>query len=275
MILPGSKSWFFAFVLYCLSTMMASSTSESHNNDLLSSAICSSFMTTNVAFDVSSDVLDSLRNRWMTVVCPLLRDDPSDRCWWWWDRIVSLHSAPDRRYHTLVHLYEMMGLLDILEQSRNPIMILAVFFHDAIYNAKSSTNEEDSAKLFQEFCADVHESSSDIEASVVRYILLTKSHIVPQDSDDCNLALFLDVDMAVLGKEGDAYLHYAGLIRQEYNFVERSVYCEKRAEILTSFLRESQIFASMPMRVALEQQARGNLRKEIELLSSGIIPGES
>jgi predicted metal-dependent HD superfamily phosphohydrolase len=255
--------------------MITNGTNASNNNDQLSFAISSSFMTTNVAFDVSSDVVDSLRKRWMTVVSPLLRDDASIRCWWWWDRIVSLHSAPDRRYHTLMHLHEMMGFLDIMKQSRNPIMILAVFFHDAIYDAKSSTNEEESAKLFQEFCADVHASNSDIEASVVQYILLTKSHIVPQDSDDFTLALFLDIDMAVLGKEESAYLHYAGLIRHEYHFVERSVYCEKRAEVLTSFLRESQIFASAPMREALEEQARRNLLKEIELLKSGIIPGEA
>ena len=249
---------------------MTTSSADESGNDL-TSAISSSFMTKNVEFDAPGDVVAALKERWTTVVAPLFRKDTFS----WWNRIVSLHSEPDRAYHRLMHLQEMMGFVDLVRQSSNQIVILAVFFHDAIYDAKSATNEEDSAKLFQEFCRDTQCKNEELEARVVQYILLTKSHKIPQDDDDPNLALFLDIDMAVLGKEEHAYLHYAGLIRQEYKFVDRSVYCEKRAEILETFLEESHIFVSKPMREALEQRARGNLRKEIELLTSGMIPGEA
>lgn len=249
--------------------------STKNTNDELLSAISSSFMAKNVDFDSPSQhVVESLKARWTTIVCPPLFRNDTTTMGRWWDRIVNLHSAPDRRYHTLVHLFEMMGYVDLVEQSTNPTMILAVFFHDAIYDATSGTNEEDSANLFREFCNDMHCRDAEIVSSVIRYILQTKSHVIPKDGCDRNLALFLDIDMAVLGKDEPAYLHYASLIRQEYHFVEQSVYCEKRANILSTFLGEKDIFASQLLNEALEPQARHNLRMEIELLKAGAIPGE-
>ncbi len=188
---------------------------------------------------------------------------------------MNLYTTPDRRYHTLVHLFEMVRYVDLVQQSANPIMILAVFFHDAIYNAKSATNEEDSANLFLEFCKDMQCGDEEIASTVVRYILQTKSHAIPKYDCDPNLALFLDIDMAVLGKNEHAYLHYASLIRQEYHFVDRSIYCKTRADILSNFLVASHIFGSNLMREALELKARKNLSKEIELLRAGVIPGEA
>ena len=61
------------------------------------------------------------------------------------------------------------------------------------------------------------------------------------DSDDnSNLLNFLDADMAVLGKQPAAYDHYAALIRKEYQHVPHDTYCEKRADILESFLGEGE-----------------------------------
>ena len=113
-------------------------------------------------------------------------------------------------------------------------------------------------------------------SEVEKYILRTKHHIISEeDVVDPNLATFLDIDMAVLGKDEAAYLHYASLIRQEYHFVEQSVYCEKRSNILSAFLGQTHIFASPSMRNALESRARRNLQREIRLLKAGTIPGES
>jgi predicted metal-dependent HD superfamily phosphohydrolase len=59
---------------------------------------------------------------------------------------------------------------------------------------------------------------------------------------------FLTLTWQPPGDEESAYGHYAELIRHEYHFVERSAYCEKRAEStdMLSF-GELKIFASAPM----------------------------
>ena len=96
--------------------------------------------------------------------------------------------------------------------------------------------------------------------------------------------------MAVLGKQPQAYQHYAALIRREYQFVPQHVYCSKRAEILESFASslgsggveggnipdrsEKTVFFTSSMRDAFEETAIQNLREEIASLKRGQIPKE-
>jgi predicted metal-dependent HD superfamily phosphohydrolase len=115
---------------------------------------------------------------------------------------------------------------------------------------------------------------------VVTLIQATEKHQVVPPGDDDHVVeeslqqVFLDLDMAVLGKRTDAYLAYAALIRQEFDFVPRDVYCEKRAAILGSFLQQPRIYPSNLFHHALEEQARRNLQTEIDMLNRGIINGE-
>ena len=69
-------------------------------------------------------------------------------------------------------------------------------------------------------------------------------------------------------------MKYAGQIRQEYIHVPQELYCSKRAEVLTSFLANSRIYASEYYAQKLEASARANIAAEIELLGKGIIPHE-
>ena len=253
----------------------------------------------------------------------------------WFDKLVTLHSDSARFYHTLSHLEEMFGFTDILTQlpynnntdTNNKLMylnevdkatvILAVFFHDAIYHVKSDSNEEDSANLLGDFlcqiksackshmdqlqhCTNNQSQEHEWESFRIRttsYILATKSHsnenltLTPQlslllkDEQEHKrylfcLAILLDADMAVLGKEPTAYQQYAGAIRKEYEYVPRDTYCSKRAEILESFLvsftnKNKYVFSTIYMKDALEQKARDNLKQEIISLRNGIIPQEN
>jgi predicted metal-dependent HD superfamily phosphohydrolase len=185
---------------------------------------------------------------------------------------------------------------------------LAIFFHDVVYDPQSNQNEKDSAKLFDVFCKEINNNtttndddddddnrdssssniSTTIHEQVVTLILATEGHqvLLPDDDDEITIpssssllvllqGLFLDLDMAVLGKDQDAYLAYAGLIRREYSFVPRHVYCEKRAEILQGFLENRpRIYLSPPFHRALEEAARRNLQEEIKWLQTGVIPGD-
>ena len=260
----------------------------------------------------ANDEIHKVIHRWSTALYNRMCPD-ADGC-----------KTPIRRYHTPIHLEEMFGYVDILlshvddilqleenlertqqgqererekrrslNRSKDDIeatMILSIFFHDAIYDPKSSINEEDSAALYRTFASEITCAiatmnsipattnfpclSSFDHGRVEQYILATKQHNVPPCADIC-LKLFVDVDMAVLGKDEGAYEAYAKLIREEYIHVERNVYCEKRSQVLSSFVdNEKPIFASKVMRDAFEDKARRNIVREIELLSKGIFPGE-
>jgi len=211
----------------------------------------------------------------------------------WFDRLWQLHSEdPARHYHTGVHLQEMLLYFRlVLNEQRDTAdaeslvmpsdetpILLAIFFHDAIYDAKSGSNEEESAALFETFAREVtlsaEPSGAVVTEKVLQYIRATQKHKVKLDNP-FDLALFLDLDMAVLGKEPKAYRSYAALVRKEYAFVPRDLYCEKRSDILESFLQQQPVvYGTSLFRSAFEERARCNLRDEIDSLRRGSIYGE-
>ena len=253
----------------------------------------------------------ALRNRWDTSIYFISKIDRDKfpKCETiinrWFNKLCDLHSEPDRYYHTLCHLEEMFALVDILltqlkeDLSKHSscdgidfnlytgIVHQSIFFHDAIYNAKSATNEEDSAALFKQFAQELSEAvddsltiSKEIVMIIDKFIIATKSHVLDEDMNDVQiefLKIFLDADMAVLGKQSDAYNYYAAMIRKEYQHVPRDVYCTKRAEILESFVgkigqKEKTVFTNKYMLESLENRAVENLKNEISILKSGCIP---
>lgn len=228
--------------------------------------------TRNCEFRATSTTLQALRTYWN-------RCSNNDE---WFHRLWDMHTSHTRHYHTAVHLLEMCELLDIVastEQIESSLdttsMLLAIFFHDAVYDAKSKTNEEDSAELFSSFAKTVNLDPL-VASKVSNWILATKTH-QPQHSavsdDALSLQLFLDLDMAVLGKTAQAYAEYARLIRCEYSFVPLDTYCTTRAKVLELFLQQPTIYGNDHMRNALEVRARDNLASEIQMLRTGIIPG--
>lgn len=257
----------------------------------------------NASFDPTEkkDLRNELKREWdasFQELDEIQANGNKDKLDKWFDKLFQQHNETGRYYHTTVHLMEMMRywnavVAEDLSLSKHSLAIcFATFFHDAVYDPKSSTNEEDSAKLFEEFCSDamgIQQIPSDdadnrvakVASLVLTLILATKKHevILNEALSDAEIDLqkmFLDIDMSVLGKHENAYLAYAGCIRKEYSFVETSVFCEKRAEILTGFLEEKkQIFLSDLFHKASEAQARSNLKREIELLKQGSIPGEA
>ena len=276
----------------------------------------------------------------------------------WYDKIVHHYNESHRAYHNLIHVEDILSSIDVLldvptttttKSTTSPdnnhnhpsmmeksyaIFTLAAFFHDAIYNPKSSTNEKDSANLFLEFVSElitcvvsattstlgkewkkkddyydydirqsIHllfESKNTMITHIKQCILATATHISSanqaRQSNNYIVATFLDADMSILGRDSIQYDKYAASIRKEYEFVEKTEYCEKRAEILESFLplmmntdeadaitmtsktKEKQhyyIYATDMGRLLWEDRARLNLRREIDTLRRGVIPCES
>ena len=208
----------------------------------------------------------------------------------WFERIWELHVNKGRAYHTAVHLDEMLSYFELLCGTEKPMstgdkniaegeraIILSTFFHDAIYDGTSSTNEEDSAQLFQEFAGAAGWTPSSPSASLVQrvvdMILATKKHTASPSEDPFELLLFLDLDMSVLGKQPDAYRAYTACIRTEYIHYPKEAYCQGRASILASFLQQQHIFATSLFRAAFETQARSNIEQEIAELKAGRIYG--
>lgn len=182
-----------------------------------------------------------------------------------WLEIFTKYSEPKRHYHNIAHLENMIADLASVQHliSDWPTTLFAVYYHDIVYKATSSTNEEDSAKIAQQRLSEFGYPTEKIQ-KCTNMILATKSHERATDSDTNFL---IDADMAVLGKNPDIYQEYRGNVRKEYSIYPDFVYNSGRAKVLQHFLKSESIFKTDFFRDMYETQARANIAAEIADLS--------
>jgi predicted metal-dependent HD superfamily phosphohydrolase len=190
------------------------------------------------------------------------------------DAVIARYDGPKRHYHCLPHIAAMLADVATHADSRHDrdILVLAVLYHDAIYDATRSDNEAMSAGLAREQLAALGCLSKTV-ARVVELILATRHADVAHSDDDHDKALLLDVDLAILGASVDAYAVYAQAIRQEYAHVADADYRAGRARVLNAFLGRSWIYATPDLRARWESSARANLAGEIATLAAGSCAG--
>ena len=94
----------------------------------------------------------------------------------------------------------------------------------------------------------------------------TASHLDGPASGD--LAIFLDIDLAVLGRSPSTYAQYAEGIRHEYCHVGHAAFSKGRAEVLKGFAAHEHLYFTERARAELETQARANIASEIQQLVS-------
>jgi predicted metal-dependent HD superfamily phosphohydrolase len=178
-----------------------------------------------------------------------------------------MYSEPHRCYHNLAHIEDCLGEFDRAKQlATDPTAVeLAIWFHDAVYDPRAADNEERSAELAKDWLSDVHASDA-LTDSVGRLILATKNHEASLHAD---AALLVDVDLSILGKPPEQFWEYERQIREEYAWVEKSVFAAKRAEILRRFLARERIYQTDIFH-RIEAQARANLRASVQRLSDGL-----
>lgn len=174
--------------------------------------------------------------------------------------LIARWNEPHRRHHNQRHLDEVLAALAVLREAgvefdERPV-VLAAWFHDAIYEPFSATNEEDSAALARELL----DGDPDRD-EVARLVELTKSH-EPSAGDRNGVALS-DADFAVLGADAARYDEYATNIRTEFAQVPPEIFRAKRRELLTEFLDRPDIFVSEPAKRQWERLARNNIAREV------------
>ncbi len=170
--------------------------------------------------------------------------------------LFTLYSESQRYYHTTQHIVECLDYFYFVKNKLDdPIAVeLAIWFHDAIYDPKSSDNELQSALLMQKSC-ETYIDENTIK-KVFQWILATQKHEASQEKD---LNYLLDIDLAILGSNPTRFAEYEQQIQQEYAWVNAEIYKIKRAEVLGYFYQMQPIYQTTFFNKLLEQQAKVNL----------------
>ena len=182
-----------------------------------------------------------------------------------WDEIVSHYSEKHRRYHTLKHLESVFELLkEVKPYLRNWNAIrFAVFYHDIIYDASRSDNEEQSAILAENRLSELKLEETLI-TKVYNLISSTKTH---ESNGNSDADFLLDADLSILGENEVRYQVYSAMIREEFNIYADNLYVPGRIKVLNHFLTKEYIYKTEMFRAKYEKQARTNLREELNSLN--------
>ncbi|MCF6132774.1 HD domain-containing protein [Flavobacterium wongokense] len=178
-----------------------------------------------------------------------------------WLEIFTKYSEPKRHYHTISHLEAIINDLNPIKENIEDwdTTLFAVFYHDIIYKASSSTNEADSAKLAMQKLSEIGYPAVKI-AKCANMILATKSHERSEDSDTNYLT---DADLAILGSSQYDYQKYTEQIREEYSIYPDFMFNTGRKKALQHFLEMETIYKTEPFSVKYEKQARININEEL------------
>lgn len=182
--------------------------------------------------------------------------------------LIARWAEPHRRYHTTDHLTAVLDHVEVLAgHTEDPdAVLLAAWFHDAVYRPDRSENEERSARLAERALPEAGVPDS-ITAEVARLVRLTVTHHPVEGDRDG--AVLCDADLAVLAGDPTAYAEYAAAVREEYGFVPDDAFRAGRADVLRQLLRLPRLFRTPEAYDRWEATARRNLTTELELLAPG------
>lgn len=180
------------------------------------------------------------------------------------DELLERWSEPHRHYHGTPHLLAVLEALDTLEAPTRPPgdVLIAAWFHDAVYDGVANRDEEASASLAVELL-DGELPPAEI-AEIARLVRLTATHD-PAPEDETG-ALLCDADLAVLGGSPAEYERYVQRVRADYAHVADHEWTLGRAAVLDRLLALGPLYRTARGQQLWAVRASANLRTELAAL---------
>lgn len=175
------------------------------------------------------------------------------------DDLLARWQESGRHYHDVRHLAQVLTTLGSLACS-DPVVILAAWFHDAIYDGVPGQDEEASARLAEDALRE-HLPPEEV-AEVGQLIRMTATHTPTTDRE----RLLSDADLSILGQIPGRYHVYVRDVRLDYAHVSEDGWRAGRSQVLRHLLAKDPLFHTELGRDQWEQQARANLAAELAVV---------
>lgn len=193
------------------------------------------------------------------------------------ESLLQAWEQPHRAYHHSGHLSQMLTDLDRLyayrTQGSTPLaLVLAAWFHDAVYEGAPGEDERRSEQLAAASLEPLTAAGllDEEELQLVRFLIratatheFLESANLPAGYEPVDIQLFLDADMAILAAEPARYRRYLRGVRSEYSHFDDEAFRTGRTSFLHSVLERERIFLSERARELWEEPARANLCGEL------------
>ncbi len=178
-------------------------------------------------------------------------------------------AEPHRAYHTAAHLAHVLAVVGELRAAGEPVgdlaaVVLATWYHDAVYDPRAGDNEARSADLARRDLTGLGVGADRVDR-VAGLVLATRDH----RAADPDAAVLVDADLAILAVPAGDYAAYVAAVRAEYGFVPEAAWRAGRAAVLAGFLARPRLFATATQHARADAAARANLAGELAALRAG------
>jgi len=180
--------------------------------------------------------------------------------------------TPERGYHDLEHLDEVLHHLVLLDAT-TAATVLAAWFHDAVHTGRAAvqgqlSDEQASADLAGAVLTGVGTPASSA-ARVADLVRVTERH--EPRAEDAEAAALCDADLAVLASAPARYARYTQGVRREYSALDEVTFVAGRIAVLRRLLARAEhgthpdgpLFSTPAGRRLWAEQALSNLRAEL------------
>ena len=170
------------------------------------------------------------------------------------------YSQTQRYYHNQQHIVECLALYEQIKhklKDANAVLI-AIWFHDAVYDPQAKDNEQQSAEMMKAYCSEFLEQFR--LNKIYDWIIATQFH---RPIDDPDLQYLLDIDLLILGSSPERFQQYESQIQQEYAWVDPHIFKVKRREVLQAFRLQVQIYQTEYFQKKFSTQAQQNLDRAL------------
>lgn len=190
-----------------------------------------------------------------------------------WNSIMAGHDAlfldlldrwsePHRHYHGCTHLLSVLEALDLLTEPAGPprTVLLAAWFHDAVYRGAAGQDEEESARLAEDRLTHAGLPEQEVD-EVARLVRLTSDH--RPDPGDTDGTLLCDADLSILGGGPEEYARYVAAVRKDYAHIGDADFAAGRAAVVRHLLDLDPLFHHPRARDLWQDAAHRNLEGEL------------
>lgn len=166
------------------------------------------------------------------------------------------YCEPHRHYHTIGHIADMLWRARQLPLDDE--QLLAIWYHDAIFDIPGDGNERRSAELaFAELCAIGWPEAR--ARQVERMVLDTEQHL----PSIAGSALVIDLDLASLAGSEAEFDRNTAALRREFHHLDDARFAAGQRAMCERFLRRPRIYHS-EWGAQFETAARHNLRRLLD-----------
>lgn len=173
------------------------------------------------------------------------------------------YSEGNRYYHTPAHIEHCLNLFDLArDKMDDPDAVeMSIWFHDVIYDARSSDNEEKSAAYFAKVCG--NDVDNQFKSKVHDLIIVTIHKELPLTPDEKYL---VDIDLSSFGLPWNKFLKDSEAVRKEFRHLSDEEFYPAQKKFLESLVSRKHFCFTKFFRDRHEERARKNIARYLDML---------